>query len=516
MKRVLNRVIFTCIIIGFLTSGTIHKDPGSVFHRFSLVEINNDTTDYTSFIQADSFNLTILKPSSGVQFYKDGIVFLSLSKNEEKITPNHISFGTVEAYYATPEDSTLGKHVVFSPWSSFSFPCEGISFSPDYKTMYFTRIPKKESKEKIYKASFTSEGRNEPGWVSEINPLDFCTDNYNYSHPAITADENVMIFASDKEGSLGGMDLFITRKFENTWSVPQNLGKSINTPGNEFFPFLDSDNNLYFSSDGLSGYGGYDIFTCRFNGKVWDDPINLSDHINSENDDIAFTINKTDGRSAFYTRREKTGKGAMQLFRVRLTRESDGINLLTFSYIFHGKSMSQNNLLAVDQVPQVLTVKEEPLKEKPVKATQKALVSEKKTPPVQVKVKRAPRQKKREIVIVASASAPPTPEIFSWKAPALRKMTITPVIKKNYAELVYRVQFLSSKTSKGNFQVPVNNKLYNTFEYFYLKEYRYTIGEFSTLASAKEFQNACRKDGKPQVFVVAFINNVRSLDPALF
>ena len=57
----------------------------------------------------------------------------------------------------------------------------------------------------------------------------------------------------------------------------------------------------------MPGYGGYDIFTCKFNGETWDKPVNLSDRINSENDDIAFSIDRTDGKSAFYTKRQKSG-----------------------------------------------------------------------------------------------------------------------------------------------------------------------------------------------------------------
>jgi len=102
-------------------------------------------------------------------------------------------------------------------------------------------------------------------------------------------------------------------KSDGKWAAPENLGSSINTVGNEFFPFLDSENNLYFSSDKLPGYGGYDIFSCKFNGSGWDKPANLSDHINSLNDDIAFTINRNDGKTAFLTRRQKSGKGETQL-----------------------------------------------------------------------------------------------------------------------------------------------------------------------------------------------------------
>jgi hypothetical protein len=530
MKRLPVIVTFSGIIMGILTSGSVFKEFGSSPYRNSLQQVRNDTTGFLSYIKADTFNLAILKPSSGVQFYKNGIVFLSLTKNEVKMSSKYVSFGTTEAFFATPGDSSLGEHEAFSQRISFSYPCEGISFSPDFKTMYFTKIPKKERKEKIFMAKYTSDGKSEPAWVTDKLPLDFCKGDFNFSHPTITSDEKVMIFASDMEGSLGGMDLFITRKEGDTWTDPQNLGKSINTPGNEFFPFLDAENNLFFSSDGLTGLGGYDIFTCRFNGKVWDKPVNLSGRINSANDDIAFTIDKTDGRTAFFTQRQKSGNGDMQLFRVTLSKQFAGRDPLTISYIFHGAPLQRTSLLAAGTVTQSTAVKEEQAKVEKKKVTA--------TPPA--KSKRTSKQKPRETITVAMVSIPPPtekivskePNILLKPAPAAINRNTTPaVITKNTAPVsiasnvgipsnkdgvVYRVQVMSSKISKGNFQFTVNNKSYDTFEYFYLNEYRYTIGEFSSLAPARELQNACRNDGKPLVFVVAFRNNVRSLDPALF
>jgi len=123
-------------------------------------------------------------------------------------------------------------------------------------------------------AKSTPNGKNQTGWVIQTSPLDFCTDNSSYTHPTLSSDEKMMIFASDKEGSVGGMDLFISKRVGDKWSPAVNLGKMINTTGNEFFPFLDSENNLFFSSDGLPGFGGYDIFTCKFNGETWEKPEN--------------------------------------------------------------------------------------------------------------------------------------------------------------------------------------------------------------------------------------------------
>ena len=109
-----------------------------------------DTSGLNRTIRVDSFMLPILPPSSGVQFYKDKIVFLSKAKNERKMSPDHISFGAVEAYYAAVLDSVEGSHLIFSPGSSFTYPCEAMTFTRDYDTIYFSKSDPKTRKEKIF------------------------------------------------------------------------------------------------------------------------------------------------------------------------------------------------------------------------------------------------------------------------------------------------------------------------------------------------------------------------------
>jgi len=482
MKRVFEIMFFPIVTIVILTSGSNGNNISGVPDYYSQLVQREDTTELIRLVQVDSFKLAVIAPSSGVQFYKDGIVFLSMSKYESKMSPKHISFGSAEAYYATIEDSFPGRHNIFAPSSSFSYPCEAMTFSRDYSTIYFTKIPGKEKKEKIFMAKSTTNLKNQNEWISERNPLDFCTDNSTYTHPALSSDEKMLIFASDKEGSLGGMDLFISTIADEKWSAPLNLGKIINTHGNEFFPFLDSDNNLFFSSDGLPGYGGYDIFTCKFNGVDWNKPVNLSDHINSGNDDIAFTINRMDGKTAFFTRRQKSGQGDMQLFRVTLKQEAGYYNLLTISYIFDGKPIPKTSLITAGTVPDV------------------------KVPETTVNLKEIPK--------IEAVKTEPM-ESSSYARIVIIKPTIpTPVEQKDV--VIYRVQFLTSSRPRVNNEIIVGGKSYKIFEYFYLGAYRYTIGEFRTLSPAIELQRICRQTGYPQAFVAAFKNNTRSLDLILF
>ena len=518
MKGLFKIALFFVLTIILISSASAGKYLSRELLLNSSLTSMDDTANFVRFIKVDTFRLSIIPPSSGIQFYKNNIVFLSRSKNERKMTPNQISFGAVEAYYASVEDSVTGRHMIFSPVSSFSFPCEAMTFSRDYNTVYFTKFPKKGKKEKIFMGKLIPNSTNPSGLASELQPLDFCKDNFNYSHPALSADESMMIFASDREGSLGGMDLFISRKVGDHWSTPENLGNNINTTGNEFFPFLDSDNNLFFSSDKLPGYGGYDIFTCKFNGSGWDNPVNLSTPINSGQDEIAFTINNTNGKSAFFTRRQRLGKAEMQLFRVTLKQGIDNQNLLTISEVYNGKYGSNIE-------PAIATIKSE-IKQSEIALPKTKTGTEinktdvaKVTEPSQP-VKSAPEKDKIKSETKVTKSDNAIAKSDTKVAPADKKVALNkanlpiPVEQKNI--VVYRVQLLPSTSQKNSKEIVLNGTSYKLAEYVYLGATRYTIGEFNKVSLATALQKICRQSGYPQSFVIVFKNNVRSLDPELF
>jgi hypothetical protein len=329
MKKLFTITITGYLIFRIITSCStqeLYRDGGKINPR--LCARNIDKAENIPY-QIDTFFLDLLPPSLGVQFYKDGLVFLSLSKEEGKMLAKHLSFGNIQAYFAELNDTALGQHQNFSPFGSFPFPCEAITFSSDFKTMYLTKESDIDGKEKIYQAY----DKGQQDWVIDPEPLDFCSSGYSYSHPTLSVDGNIMIFASDNPQSEGGMDLFITLNEKGKWSVPKNMGISINTGGNELFPFLDDKNNLYFSSDSLYGFGGYDIFVCPRNEKSWGLPINMTNHINSNCDEIGFTMNRQRGNEAFFTSRKKMRNADMQLFKLSLndkhsiTTDPEGLSM---------------------------------------------------------------------------------------------------------------------------------------------------------------------------------------------
>ncbi len=120
------------------------------------------------------------------------------------------------------------------------------------------------------------------------------------SQPTVSADGRTLIFASNRSGGQGGIDLWRCHRLSNgDWSRAENLGTSVNTPGNEKTPFLAADGHtLYFLSDGWQGFGGYDIFFADLLETQTLRPTNLGLPLNTESDEMSFAVT-LDGKQAY-------------------------------------------------------------------------------------------------------------------------------------------------------------------------------------------------------------------------
>jgi len=129
------------------------------------------------------------------------------------------------------------------------------------------------------------------------------------SQPCLSADGRTLYFSSVRSGGQGREDIYVTHLQEdNTWAVPANLGKPVNTPGNDNSPFIHpSGSTLYFSSDGHVGMGGSDIFKVNRNQKGdWEEPENLGFPLNTfENESSIFIT--TDNKTGYYARQQSQG-----------------------------------------------------------------------------------------------------------------------------------------------------------------------------------------------------------------
>ena len=145
---------------------------------------------------------------------------------------------------------------------------------------------------------FTASGEH----LSKLTEFPYNSNEYSTGHPTLNKSGNILIFASDMPGGYGGTDLYYSvRSGEGQWTKPVNLGKQINTEGNEMFPFLDATGMLYFASTGHAGLGGLDLFEVPMKEmKPASLPKNMGYPINSSKDDFSLIKNE-DGKYGFFS-----------------------------------------------------------------------------------------------------------------------------------------------------------------------------------------------------------------------
>lgn len=236
----------------------------------------------------------------GGQFWQDKIVFSS-SRIKPAISQRfstwtgepftklyYVDFSVTDSTFESGTPQLLGKGI------KKKYNEASPSFSKDGKTMYYTvnTAPEKTEDEnnlinlKIYRTKW-----NGKKWIDNYE-LPFNNDAFNTSHPALSADEKWLYFASDRPESFGDSDIFRVQILDNNnFGEVENLGKNINTEGKETFPYLDQDETLYFASEGHPGLGGLDVYKVALDDQdayLKNHVKNLGTSINSPFDDFAF------------------------------------------------------------------------------------------------------------------------------------------------------------------------------------------------------------------------------------
>lgn len=186
------------------------------------------------------------------------------------------------------------------------------SLSSDFNTLFFTRC--RVSKRDKLGCEILFSKKSEGGWLT-AEPIPVVADSMIVAHPSISDDGLTLYFVSNITGGFGGTDIWkMTRTTaSDNWGEPINLGGEINTAGNEMFPYIHPDGTLYFSSDGLPGIGGLDIFKAKLNDKnVWNVE-NMRFPINSPSDDFGIIFER-EREAGYFSSRRAGGRGADDIY----------------------------------------------------------------------------------------------------------------------------------------------------------------------------------------------------------
>ncbi|MFL2595499.1 MAG: OmpA family protein [Flavobacteriaceae bacterium] len=189
-------------------------------------------------------------------------------------------------------------------------------FTKDLDRVYFTRNNYKNGKKRADRKNtvrlklLTATVDDDGNW-SDVEELPFNNDNYSVAHPAMSLDGKKLYFASDMPGTTGESDLWYVDIYKDgSYGDPINLGQKVNTEGRESFPYIAEDGALYFTSDALVGFGGFDLFKAELtNSGIARAPENMGLPINSAGDDFGFLL-QTDTNTGYISSNRDGNRGS--------------------------------------------------------------------------------------------------------------------------------------------------------------------------------------------------------------
>jgi outer membrane protein OmpA-like peptidoglycan-associated protein len=255
------------------------------------LEISSDKSDFGPVLYDNQLYFTSARNESKKEYGWNKEPFLDIYKADYNI------------------DGTITNANAVSELNS-KFHDGPITISADGLTAYFSSDSFKEASFEKDKANKLKLSRNnlfvctkDNGKWGKVISLPFNSNEYSTSNPSLSRDGKTLYFSSNMPGSIGGVDIWkVAVNTDGTFGNPENLGKLVNTEGNESFPFISDDNTtLFFASSGRPGLGGLDIFQIDLTKGA--EAINLGAPVNTEKDDFGFTFNKPKNLGFFASNR---------------------------------------------------------------------------------------------------------------------------------------------------------------------------------------------------------------------
>ncbi|HEU4716938.1 MAG TPA: tetratricopeptide repeat protein [Bacteroidia bacterium] len=279
----------------------IMQDTADVQIRNVGYPVNTDNSEYAPVISIDETTLIFtyrgvrstgglqdakFRPDSTGDYYED--IFVSQKVGDRWLDPdpisNNINTNHHDACVATSNDGQI----------LFIFK----STAKDGGDLYMSTL-------------------NGDVWSTPVNLGPNVNTPYWEGSCSLSSDGQLLYFASDRPGGMGGRDIYVShRQSDGTWGPAENLGPAVNTPYNDDAPFIHPDGiNLFFCSEGHNSMGGYDLFYTHFKNGAWQTPVNLGYPVNTPSNERYYTLT-ADGGTGYYSSDRRGGLGQQDIYTV--------------------------------------------------------------------------------------------------------------------------------------------------------------------------------------------------------
>ncbi|SDR70452.1 Outer membrane protein OmpA [Formosa sp. Hel1_31_208] len=256
---------------------------------------------------------------------QDGKLYITSARNTSRRTYGWNEEPFLDIYELTKnEDGTYQAATLVEDKVNTKYHEGVVSFSPDGNSMYFSResfFEKEFEKDSITKIRYSLlhlfKATKTDGKWSNVEGFPMNSKNYSVKNPSVSADGKTLYFASDMPGGYGLFDIYkASINDDGSLGSPENLGQKVNTQGQEMFPYVSSNNTLYFSSNGHLGLGNLDVFYTKvIDGKMA--PVrNVGIPINSNADDFAFHLDE-ETEEGYVSSNREGGLGSDDIYAIK-------------------------------------------------------------------------------------------------------------------------------------------------------------------------------------------------------
>jgi len=339
-------------------------DQKQISHFFNQRRVMDSLAKAKPLYKVKNLDINSDKSDFGTSFYGEKLVYASSKDttkfNEKLYSWNKQPFLSLYVAERNAADGSLFNEAVFMPNVMAKYHEATATFSPDLKTIYYTTNIVKKKKLVVDARQINNlqiiKGKVEGDEMVNPEKVFFDSPKYSVGHPSLSEDGKWLFFASDMPGGYGETDLYVVQiAADGTMNTPVNLGPTINTIGNELFPFF-RNGTLYFSSDGHYGWGDLDVYESKFSaGLNFTEPKNLGSPINSNKDDFSYIIDSSE-KYGYVSSNRAGGKGDDDIYS--FTKSQPECNQLISGLVVNAKSrtfLSEVTIRVYNAVGDILT-----------------------------------------------------------------------------------------------------------------------------------------------------------------